>query len=267
MEANRKPAVRRRNSGSRVNPMGALCLLLSAVLVTPVFFLVGFVYNRVLMATWQFRMNNDNRFWLTPEQSMTYLKKTNRCNQVRKLLSSSKGDAASAEYQEELKSLAKDLERLQSLPVKNWKKFRDVVARTNAFLFCLVAWCAIVVYFHLPLDNHTIGTITNEYTRLALYLPALVSPVGHPQPLGHDLLWMVANATFWPVLLYFPIKQVTGLLAYLYSKRPVEVNFGSVATSLDSGQVKTTFVASAPKSVGAIIEIVEDPGVFETGDS
>ncbi len=258
--------MQKKGSGLRLSPV-ALCLLFAAVVATPVFFLLGFIYNRLSMANWQFRLNNGlYDFWLTPEQSMAYLKKTNRYNEVRKLLSSAEGDAKSAtydEYQPVLNSLAKDLERLQSLPMENWKKFRDIVARTNAFLLCLVTWCAVVLYFHWPVDDQTIGTIIDQYTRLALYLPELVSAGGDPQPLGHDLLWAVANAAFWPILLYFPIKQLAGLLAYFYSKRPVDVNFGSVTASLDRCEAKTVFVASAARSVEPIIEIVDDPGSLE----
>lgn len=268
MKTKGKGAVQKKGSGFRLSPV-ALCLLFAAIVATPAFFLLGYIYNRLLMAIWQSRLKNGLcDFWLTPEESMAYLKNTNRYNAVRKLLSSAEGNAKSAaydEYQPVLDSLSKDLERLQSLPMDNWKKFRNIVGRTNAFLLCFVTWCVVVLYFHWPVDDRTIGSIIDKYTKLALYLPDFVSSGGDPQRLGRDLLWVVGNAAIWPILLYFPIKRLAGLLVYFYWKRPVDVNFGSVATSLDRGDVKAVFAVSLPTNVEPIIEIMEDPGSFGPG--
>lgn len=267
MKENRTRVVKEKGLGSRLN-LVSLGMLFAAIVATPLFFLVGFIYNRILMATRQFRLKNSQYdFWLTPEQCMEYLKKTNRYNEVKKLLSSAKGDARAAvydEYKPIRNSLERDLEGLQALPRENFREFRDIVARTNAFLLCLITWCAVIVYFHLPIDERTIGTISDQYTQLALYLPHLVSAGGNPQPLGHDLIWSIANATFWPILLYYPFKQIAAPLVYFYSKKPDKVNFGSVSASFDSGQVKAAFVATVAANLEPIVEILDDPGAFES---
>ncbi|MBD3648240.1 MAG: hypothetical protein HUJ31_12495 [Pseudomonadales bacterium] len=261
-------AVRKKRSGFGVSPV-LVCVVILGLLATPVFFLVGYVFNRLHMAIWQFRLSRrPYDFWLTSEESMEYLKKTNRFNQVRRLLANAAGDPKSAvykEYQTEHHALARDLERLQGLPMKRWQQYRVVVARANTFLFCLLTWCAVVVYFHWPVNEATIATIIDEYSRLAFYLPALFSAGDGPQPLGSDLLWAISNAALWPVLLYIPFQQVGALLAHLYSRRPDEVNFGSVSASLNSGQVKAVFVATAPPKVDPIIEILDAPDSPEPG--
>lgn len=258
-----KHMVQKQGSRWRRVPV-AVYLLFAAIVATPAFFLFGYVYNRILMAIRQSRLKNSQYdFWLTSEQCMAYLKKTNRYNEIKKRLTSATGDAKSAardEYQPMLDALEKDLDQLHSIPRQNWKQFRETVARTNAFLLCLITWCAVILYFQLPLNEGTVGAIIDQYTRLGLYLQKLVTFGGNPQPPGRELLLAIASATFWPILLYLPFKQLARPLTYFYTKRPDDVNFGSVSASLDNGQVKAAFVATVTKNLEPVIEILDDPG-------
>lgn len=258
--------MKKKRSGSRRWPL--VLFVLAAAVAGPAFFLLGYAFKRTQMAIQQFRRRNSRYdFWLTPEQCMRYLKKTNRYNEVNRLLAGARGDENSPVYQEYqpiLNALGRDLARLKSLPPMKWKMFRENVARTNVFLLCLVTWCALAVGCHLPLNGHIVATVIDEYTRLALFLPDLIRTGGNPHPLGRDLLWAVANQTFWPIVLYFPLKQVAGYMVRFSSKRPEEVTFGSVTNSLQSGQVKAAFAATLAKNLEPVVEIVDGPASFES---
>ena len=256
MTGKRKQVVRKKK---RSGPSLALVLLwlLLAIAATPAFFLLGYLYNRIRMAIQQFRLKNHQYdFWLTPKQCMAYLKNTNRHNEIKKTISSAKGDSkkdVEREYRLELATLTKELATLERLPLYKWKRFRERVARTNAFLLSFFSWCGVALYFHFPPGSQTISTIIDECTRVVHYVPRLISVSGNPQPLGADLMW-IGYAAVLPVLLYFPFKQLAGFLVGFYSKKPDEVSFGSVSSSLDSGQIKAAFVAIASKNLEPIVE-------------
>ena len=245
----------------RLGPsLAAIALwLLLAVTITPAFFLLGYLYNRIRMAIQQFRLKNHQYdFWLTPNQCMAYLKKTNRLNEIKRTISSAKGskEDVEREYTAELHTLTRELAILERLPLNKWKRFRERVARTNAFLFSFLAWWGVALYFHFPPGSQTINTIIDECTRVVLYIPRLISVTGNAQPLGEELMW-IAYAAILPVLLYIPFKQLAGFLVGFYSKKPDEVSFGSVSSSIDSGQIKAAFVATASKSLDPIVEDID----------